>query len=108
MLSLGKLSAGLAHELNNPAAAIERASALLEDRLEDAERATLALGAVCLSDEQLVVVEATRVACMASRVQGVLSPIEQAAREDEIADWLETSTPGILAADDVRANAMNR
>ncbi len=30
MVSLGKLSAGLAHELNNPAAAIERSAALLE------------------------------------------------------------------------------
>ena len=31
MVSLGKLSAGLAHELNNPASAIERSAALLED-----------------------------------------------------------------------------
>ena len=30
MVSLGKLSAGLAHELNNPASAIERSAALLE------------------------------------------------------------------------------
>ena len=89
MISLGKLSAGLAHELNNPAAAIERAAALLEDRLDDAERATLALGAVRLSDEQLTAVEATRTACMGSRVQSVLSPIEQAEREDAISDWLE-------------------
>ena len=35
MVSLGKLSAGLAHELNNPASAIERSAALLEDRLEE-------------------------------------------------------------------------
>ena len=45
MVSLGKLSAGLAHELNNPASAIERSAALLEERLEDSERATRALGA---------------------------------------------------------------
>ena len=32
MISLGKLSAGLAHELNNPASAIERGAALLEDQ----------------------------------------------------------------------------
>ena len=31
MVSLGKLSAGLAHELNNPASAIERSAALLEE-----------------------------------------------------------------------------
>src|SRR5215472_17057945 len=34
MISLGKLSAGLAHELNNPASAIERSAVLLEDRLQ--------------------------------------------------------------------------
>ena len=33
MLSLGKLSAGLAHELNNPVSAIERGASLLEGRL---------------------------------------------------------------------------
>ena len=30
MISLGRLSAGLAHELNNPASAIERSASLLE------------------------------------------------------------------------------
>ena len=88
MVSLGKLSAGLAHELNNPAAAIERSAALLEDRLEDAEQATLALGAARLSADQLTAIEAVRSACMAKRVQGVLSPIQQAEREDAISDWL--------------------
>ena len=48
LLSLGKLSAGLAHELNNPAAAIERGAALLEDRLEEAEQAARVLGAARL------------------------------------------------------------
>jgi len=88
MVSLGKLSANLAHELNNPTAAIERSAALLEDRLEDAERATMALGAARLNDEQLLAIEAVRTACLAKRVQGVLSPIQQAEREDAIADWL--------------------
>ena len=45
MISLGKLSAGLAHELNNPASAIERSAALLESRLDDTEQAARALGA---------------------------------------------------------------
>ena len=53
MISLGKLSAGLAHELNNPASAIERSAALLEDRLEDAEVATRALGASRLQTPSL-------------------------------------------------------
>jgi len=88
MISLGKLSAGLAHELNNPASAIERSAALLMDRLEDAEQATRALGAAHLADSQLAAVDAVRAACVATRVAGVRSPIEQAEREEAFGDWL--------------------
>jgi len=47
MISLGKLSAGLAHELNNPASAIERSAALLEERLDETERALARTVAGC-------------------------------------------------------------
>lgn len=67
--------------------AIESAR-LLEDRLDDAERATLALGAVRLTEQQLTAIETVRTSCLASRLQGVLSPIQQAEREDAISDWL--------------------
>jgi signal transduction histidine kinase len=119
MVSLGKLSAGLAHELNNPASAIERCAALLEDRLDESEQATRALGAARLSDSQLAAVDAVRSSCLSQRVQGVRSPIEQAEREDAIADWLadhgcETSsaealaeTPVSFAALDSIASAVN-
>ncbi len=89
MISLGKLSAGLAHELNNPASAIERNAKLLEDRLEEAETATHALGVARLSDTQLAAVEAIRTACMAKATAGVQSPIQRAEREEAIARWLE-------------------
>ena len=88
MVSLGKLSAGLAHELNNPASAIERSAALLVDRLEDAERAARVFGAAKLTDRQLATADAIREACVAGHVHGVRSPIEQAEREEAIADWL--------------------
>ncbi|MGE5242915.1 MAG: sensor histidine kinase [Betaproteobacteria bacterium] len=88
MVSLGKLSAGLAHELNNPASAIERGAAVLEKRLEDAERAARALGASRLTDAQLAAVDDVRRACLAAPVRGVRSPIEQAEREEAIAGWL--------------------
>jgi signal transduction histidine kinase len=88
LVSLGKLSAGLAHELNNPAAAIERSAALLDERLEEAERAMRALGGAHLTDEQLAAMDEVREACAATRVSGVRSPIQQAEREEAIADWL--------------------
>ena len=88
MVSLGKLSAGLAHELNNPASAIERSAALLEDRLEESERAARALGAARLTESQLAVVDGVRESCVATSVRGVRSPIEEAQREEAMADWL--------------------
>lgn len=88
MVSLGKLSAGLAHELNNPAAAIERSASLLEDRLRIADQAARALGAAKLTDAQLEAVDNVRAVCLGKPDQGVRSPLQQAQREDDIADWL--------------------
>ena len=106
MLSLGKLSAGLAHELNNPASAIERSAALLHVRLEDAERATRALGASRLTDAQLAAVDAVRGSCSATRVQGVRSPIEEAEHEEAIADWLGGHGLDVAAAEALAETAV--
>jgi signal transduction histidine kinase len=113
MVSLGKLSAGLAHELNNPASAIERSATLLEDRLNDAETATRALGAAKLTDDQLAAVDSVRASCLAKRVHGVRSPIEEAEREEEIADWLadhglDESTAEPLAETQVTMEALDQ
>ena len=89
LLSLGKLSAGLAHELNNPAAAIERGAALLEDRLEEAEQAARVLGAARLDTAQIEALDQLRSSCLATRVSGVRSPLEEAERQEAMADWLE-------------------
>jgi len=96
MVSLGKLSAGLAHELNNPASAIERSASLLEGRLMDVERAARILGGVRLTDEQLAAVDALRESCLSTWAPGVRSPIEQAEREEAVADWL--ADHGLTAA----------
>jgi signal transduction histidine kinase len=113
MISLGKLSAGLAHELNNPASAIERSASLLEDRLQDAEQATRALAASKLTDPQLAAIDALTTSCVAARVHGVLSPIQRAEREDAIADWLadhdvDAAIAGPLAETSVTLAALDR
>ena len=113
MISLGKLSAGLAHELNNPASAIERSAGHLEDRLDEAEAATHALGVARLSVEQLKAVDEIRSACMAKTVQGVRSPVERADREEAIADWLadhelSTDSAETLADTQVTFEALNQ
>jgi signal transduction histidine kinase len=52
LASLGKLSAGLAHELNNPAAAAKRAASQLRDILKKMRDASLELGKRDLSPAQ--------------------------------------------------------
>ena len=88
MLSLGKLSAGLAHELNNPASASSAAPLCSTIRLDDGERATRLFAGARLTERNLP--RSTRSASrVARRRHGVPSPIQQAEREEEIADWLE-------------------
>jgi signal transduction histidine kinase len=113
MISLGKLSAGLAHELNNPASAIERNAAQLERHLDSAEAATLAMGAAKLSDAQMESVSAIRAACLTQRAQSARSSIEQAEREEAITDWLrahglDTAIAYALADTNVTFEALNQ
>jgi signal transduction histidine kinase len=113
MVSLGKLSAGLAHELNNPVSAIERSASLLMDRLAEAELATRALGASRLTDAQLEAIDRVRSACLAKRALGVLSPIQEAERESAIGDWLadhglSDAVAGPLAETAVTIDALDR
>jgi signal transduction histidine kinase len=113
MISLGKLSAGLAHELNNPASAIERSAALLEDRLEDIEQAMRALGAARLSDAQLAAVDAILESCMATQTHMVRTCLEQSDREEAIVDWLvrhqqEAGNGAMLADTEVTFEALDQ
>ena len=89
MISLGRLSAGLAHELNNPAAAIERSAALLGARLEELEKAARVICGAGLTEAQYDAVDGIRNACAVSQESGVRSPIQQAEHEEAIADWLD-------------------
>jgi signal transduction histidine kinase len=88
LISLGKMSARLAHELNNPVSAIERNAAMLDERLDDIERSARALGAARLTDAQQAAVEALRINCEGGSAPSVLSPIAQAEREERMAEWL--------------------
>ena len=89
MVSLGKLAAGLAHELNNPASALARSAKQLTAEVAAAEQAARSVGACSLTPEQIAVIDATRDCALARPEQGVRTPIEQADREDAITDWLE-------------------
>src|SRR3954469_9272166 len=95
LLALGKLTAGLTHELNNPAAAASRAAAALRDRFAGM-RHKLALlsegrldGAVLRS---LTGLQEDLVARVGRAPE--LTALERADREDELGDWLDERDVG--------------
>ena len=90
LLALGSLSAGLTHELNNPAAAAMRATAALRDSAAGL-RAGLAEMAAGPSDGAVLAVLLRLQGEAAQRVgqPPELSPLEASDREDEIGDWLQ-------------------
>jgi signal transduction histidine kinase len=107
MSSLGKLAAGLAHELNNPASAVARSAHGLKARLSEVETASRALGAARLSEAQQAAVATAAEHCLAaSSVKLARSPIEQADREDSIADWLTRHHIDIAAVEPLAQSAV--
>ncbi|MEP6508956.1 MAG: ATP-binding protein [Gemmatimonadales bacterium] len=88
LISLGKLAAGLAHELNNPASAVIRSSKRLTDSLNDAEKAAREMAKAQLTDEQFGLIEKTRNICGVPGGGAPLTSLARADREDAISEWL--------------------
>ncbi|WKN56263.1 ATP-binding protein [Rhodococcus opacus] len=90
LLALGSLSAGLTHELNNPAAAAVRATASLRDRVSHM-RQKLSVIASGVYDRQAL---ATLIRLQEETAELVakaptLTPLEASDREDELGDWFD-------------------
>ena len=90
MASLGTLSAGLAHELNNPAAAARRSSAQLRDLLAEWQRCSADVGALDLDAAQRHRIDALRdeIAKRAT-TPAHIDPLMRSDRESELQTWLE-------------------
>ena len=84
LASLGKLSAGLAHELNNPASAASRATSQLRDALKRIKESSHKLGALDLAPEQKSEIERLEAFLMQQRDTPPLSGLALSNREDQI------------------------
>lgn len=101
LISLGKLSAGLAHGLNNPASAAKRASRQMQESLAKLRRANSALWRLTLADSQKIRIEQIESLLLESAVSSLdglaLSDLEEKLeailRYHGIADPWEFSGP---------------
>jgi signal transduction histidine kinase len=90
MAQLGTMTAGVAHELNNPASAVRRAAEQLEPELQRFENAQSAVGTLGLQREQLEELEAElQRAEVAASEMPELDSLARSDREAELETWLE-------------------
>jgi Signal transduction histidine kinase len=111
LMALGKLSAGLAHELNNPAAAAQRAAKNLKEAMDNVRTASLKLLQHPLSNEQRMAVfafERDVTDRVAEKSDSHLDPIALSDLEAELTECLEAhkvEEPWKIAGPLAEANA---
>jgi signal transduction histidine kinase len=90
LLALGSLSAGLTHELNNPAAAAVRATSSLRERVAGMRHKLGMIAAGSYDRDALAALTRLQEEA-AERVSKApaLGPMEASDAEDEVGDWLE-------------------
>ena len=88
--ALGKLSAGLAHELNNPAAAVRQAISGLREAFRQLEEANAQLRKVRFSDEHFAGLARFEEGLVAGLKEfEPLDELERSDRESELEAWLD-------------------
>ena len=87
MASLGTLAAGLAHELNNPAAAVARATDRMHSLLGELDAVTCALHGAGVPEPVMDALLALRNA--ATVTAPMRTPMQESDREEAFGDWLE-------------------
>jgi signal transduction histidine kinase len=88
MFALGKLSAGLAHELNNPAAAIGRNASSLSELLKNIPKIFKQTAGLKLDNAQMEIFQERLHVIIDREQEEELSMLEKSSLEDELTDWL--------------------
>ena len=91
LIALGALSAGLAHELNNPAAAESRAAEVLSGRLSEGRRTMVKLAPKLGKDQLHDLLDLLNEAIEQARAAPDLSTMEAGDLEDDLAGRLESA-----------------
>jgi len=86
--ALGKLAGNLAHELNNPASAAQRAASGLMEELRTYGHQKFLLGALSLTEENLAGIRAWRIRLEERARSEPADTITQSEREDQLQRWL--------------------
>jgi signal transduction histidine kinase len=89
MSALGKLAAGLAHELNNPASALKRTASELVERMNRIQKVAPELMVREVRKEDIEAAVKFRDHMVKREGTENLSSVARGEREDEVADWLE-------------------
>jgi signal transduction histidine kinase len=89
MMALGKLSAGLAHELNNPASAIVRDSISLKEHLRLGPEVFKKVAAITIAEDQIDKLNEVLFGIIGVKEHPLLTLKQRMTLEDEIADWFE-------------------
>lgn len=88
MMALGKLSAGLAHELNNPAAAIVRGSSSLKSHLQLTPDRFKRVLSIKMTPEAVDIINKKITNAIAISERPTLTMMQRTAKEEELEDWL--------------------
>lgn len=91
MMSLGKLSAGLAHELNNPSAAVVRSARELKRHLANMPEKFKSVIKIHTTDDVVDAVNDLVFSKISSASGMKFSLMEKTEKEDAITEWLESN-----------------
>jgi signal transduction histidine kinase len=93
LAALGKLAAGLAHELNNPAAAVQRTASSIREVRRELRAAFLSIDRINLTREQRLYIAECEEAALKT-IDSVdskpESSIDRSDREQALEDWMES------------------